>query len=137
MTERNNPDSPCIDICRLDPATQVCLGCYRTIEEIAGWMTYSVDQKAVIRSALPVRRIKYSIDEAATQDQMASKISNQRQRCGKCNAEFSCGLLTPGGQCWCANLPHVTPPIIPGNQCLCPKCLTDAVEKCASGGRKG
>ncbi|WP_299872934.1 DUF1289 domain-containing protein [uncultured Cocleimonas sp.] len=28
--------SPCIDICDLDDDS-ICLGCYRAIEEIAGW----------------------------------------------------------------------------------------------------
>ena len=28
--------SPCIDICELDEGS-ICLGCYRAIEEIAGW----------------------------------------------------------------------------------------------------
>ncbi len=29
--------SPCIDVCRMDPATGWCLGCRRTIDEIAAW----------------------------------------------------------------------------------------------------
>jgi predicted Fe-S protein YdhL (DUF1289 family) len=29
--------SPCINVCQLDPATGFCLGCRRTIEEIAAW----------------------------------------------------------------------------------------------------
>ncbi|MBI2769420.1 MAG: DUF1289 domain-containing protein [Burkholderiales bacterium] len=29
--------SPCIAICRMDPATEWCQGCFRTLEEIAGW----------------------------------------------------------------------------------------------------
>lgn len=136
MTEQNKSDSPCINVCRLDPVTQVCDGCYRTIEEIAGWMNYSDDQKAAIQSVLPARRIKYGADEVAMQDPMAPEISGQRKRCGRCNGEFSCGLSTPGGRCWCASLPHISPPIVTSDRCLCPKCLTDAIEKCASGSEK-
>lgn len=33
--------SPCIDICRLDPATGWCVGCGRTGDEIAAWLTMS------------------------------------------------------------------------------------------------
>lgn len=29
--------SPCISICRLDPVTQLCEGCFRTLDEIAEW----------------------------------------------------------------------------------------------------
>lgn len=129
MTERNKPDSPCINVCSLDPVTQVCVGCYRTIEEIAGWMTYTDDQRAAISHVLSARRTKYGTDEAATGNQMAPQSADRKRRCGRCNAEFRCGLLSPGGQCWCASLPHTSPPIVTSDKCLCPKCLTDAIEK--------
>ena len=29
--------SPCVSVCRMDDARKYCLGCLRTIEEIAGW----------------------------------------------------------------------------------------------------
>ncbi|MBL8699020.1 MAG: DUF1289 domain-containing protein [Alphaproteobacteria bacterium] len=29
--------SPCIAVCRLDPATGLCIGCGRSIDEIANW----------------------------------------------------------------------------------------------------
>ena len=29
--------SPCVAICRLDPVTRRCIGCGRTIDEIATW----------------------------------------------------------------------------------------------------
>ena len=29
--------SPCISICRMDPASGFCEGCLRTLPEIAGW----------------------------------------------------------------------------------------------------
>jgi predicted Fe-S protein YdhL (DUF1289 family) len=29
--------SPCISVCRMDPDTQLCQGCFRTLEEIAAW----------------------------------------------------------------------------------------------------
>ena len=29
--------SPCVSVCRMDPQTQHCLGCLRTLEEIAAW----------------------------------------------------------------------------------------------------
>jgi hypothetical protein len=99
-------------------------------------MVYSDDQKAAICSELPARRVKHGTDEVARQDQMAPEGWGQRQRCGRCNAEFSCGLLTPNGPCWCANLPRITPPIADYDGCLCPQCLTDAIEKFGSGGHK-
>lgn len=29
--------SPCISICRMDASGELCLGCLRTLEEIAAW----------------------------------------------------------------------------------------------------
>jgi len=37
--------SPCVNICILDSAGQYCTGCYRSIDEIASWGTYSDDEK--------------------------------------------------------------------------------------------
>jgi uncharacterized protein len=31
------PASPCINICRMDPDNEFCLGCFRTLDEIANW----------------------------------------------------------------------------------------------------
>jgi uncharacterized protein len=43
------PVSPCINVCTLD-AAGYCIGCYRTIEEIAGWRSLSAgEQRAVLR----------------------------------------------------------------------------------------
>jgi predicted Fe-S protein YdhL (DUF1289 family) len=29
--------SPCISVCRMDPASELCEGCWRTLDEIAAW----------------------------------------------------------------------------------------------------
>ncbi|MEP6792615.1 MAG: DUF1289 domain-containing protein [Ramlibacter sp.] len=29
--------SPCISVCRMEEASGLCGGCFRTLEEIAGW----------------------------------------------------------------------------------------------------
>lgn len=29
--------SPCVSVCRMSPQTQLCEGCFRTIDEIARW----------------------------------------------------------------------------------------------------
>jgi predicted Fe-S protein YdhL (DUF1289 family) len=40
--------SPCIGVCRLDAATQICVGCDRTIAEIAAWPSLSEAERAAI-----------------------------------------------------------------------------------------
>jgi uncharacterized protein len=46
-------ESPCIKVCVLD-ASNVCVGCGRTLEEIAGWSRMGVDEQrnACERAAL-------------------------------------------------------------------------------------
>jgi uncharacterized protein len=39
------PLSPCVAVCVMDPNTGFCRGCWRTIEEIAGWLSYGVEEK--------------------------------------------------------------------------------------------
>ena len=38
-------DSPCIDICQMDSESGLCVGCGRTIEEIANWSSYTNEKK--------------------------------------------------------------------------------------------
>jgi predicted Fe-S protein YdhL (DUF1289 family) len=47
--------SPCIKLCQMDPARGVCLGCCRTLDEIAGWGAMSEDQRDRIMAELPGR----------------------------------------------------------------------------------
>jgi predicted Fe-S protein YdhL (DUF1289 family) len=44
--------SPCVSVCRLDPATQLCVGCGRTIAEIAAWPSLSEAERRAIMARL-------------------------------------------------------------------------------------
>lgn len=46
--------SPCINICRLNE-NQICIGCYRTIKEIAEWTKYTDMEKQNIINLLASR----------------------------------------------------------------------------------
>ena len=48
--------SPCISVCAMDPAGVLCLGCYRTLDEIAVWSVLDADAKRAVLAALPARR---------------------------------------------------------------------------------
>ncbi|WP_082469791.1 DUF1289 domain-containing protein [Rhizobium sp. Leaf311] len=48
-------ETPCINICSLDPVDGLCDGCYRTIEEIMAWSGYSSQQRRRIMDDLPQR----------------------------------------------------------------------------------
>jgi hypothetical protein len=47
--------TPCILVCSIDMATGYCFGCGRTRDEIAGWMSYSDDERHGIMQLLPER----------------------------------------------------------------------------------
>lgn len=40
--------SPCIDVCKMNPRTELCDGCSRTIDEIAGWSSFDDTQKRAV-----------------------------------------------------------------------------------------
>ncbi|MGN6376860.1 MAG: DUF1289 domain-containing protein [Sphingomonas sp.] len=48
--------SPCVNICRIDQATQRCRGCARTTEEIARWTAMSAGERDRVMAALPSRK---------------------------------------------------------------------------------
>lgn len=48
--------SPCVSICTMDAAGTHCLGCFRTLDEIAAWSVLDADAKRAVLAALPVRR---------------------------------------------------------------------------------
>lgn len=47
--------TPCVKVCAVDGATGYCLGCRRTLPEIAGWARLSDEERAAIMAALPDR----------------------------------------------------------------------------------
>jgi uncharacterized protein len=48
--------SPCISVCEMDPASQLCRGCYRTLDEIAAWSVLDAHARRAIVDDLPARR---------------------------------------------------------------------------------
>ncbi|MGP1397991.1 MAG: DUF1289 domain-containing protein [Inquilinaceae bacterium] len=44
--------SPCVQVCRIDPATRTCEGCGRTGAEIAGWPYFDDDRKRAVLARL-------------------------------------------------------------------------------------
>ena len=46
-------ESPCVKICTLDARSGLCLGCGRTIDEIARWTAMSAAERARVMGELP------------------------------------------------------------------------------------
>jgi len=44
--------SPCVEICQLDPVSGMCLGCFRTMDEIASWIELTdIEKQSVLFNA--------------------------------------------------------------------------------------
>jgi predicted Fe-S protein YdhL (DUF1289 family) len=57
--------SPCRKQCQLHPIEKLCLGCFRTIDEIGRWTRYSDAKRQAITAELPARRQAREAREAA------------------------------------------------------------------------
>jgi predicted Fe-S protein YdhL (DUF1289 family) len=53
--QRNEVDSPCVQICVVHPQERICTGCYRSIDEITRWSKMSNDERAALVDELPSR----------------------------------------------------------------------------------
>jgi uncharacterized protein len=51
--------SPCNKVCILDPASGLCIGCFRTIDEIAAWGAFTEAERAAIVAELRARRERF------------------------------------------------------------------------------
>ncbi len=48
--------TPCVQVCIVDPESSLCLGCHRTLTEIAGWARLDEAARATLMEELPGRR---------------------------------------------------------------------------------
>jgi len=57
-------ETPCVKTCTLDPRSRLCLGCGRTIEEIARWTLMSTENRTLIMGQLAARLAAARLPEA-------------------------------------------------------------------------
>jgi predicted Fe-S protein YdhL (DUF1289 family) len=59
MTAASDPvPSPCIKVCVMDEANGVCIGCLRTLDEIAAWGALDAEAKRAILARIGERRTR-------------------------------------------------------------------------------
>jgi len=49
-------DSPCVKVCQMSPERGLCIGCWRTLDEIARWSIMRDEERARVLAALGERR---------------------------------------------------------------------------------
>ncbi|MBN9534429.1 MAG: DUF1289 domain-containing protein [Alphaproteobacteria bacterium] len=64
--------SPCINVCVMAPASGLCTGCGRTLDEIARWGGMNDGERTAIMAALPAR-LKTLAQKALAQKTLAPK----------------------------------------------------------------
>lgn len=62
-------ESPCIGVCRLDERVASCVGCKRTLSEIASWSRLSEVDKSRVLAAVEERQAIQTCDRTTEQDQ--------------------------------------------------------------------
>ena len=55
--------TPCVQVCQMDPQRGVCIGCCRTLAEIAGWSAMSDAERERVLAVLPERRARLNVGE--------------------------------------------------------------------------
>lgn len=53
--KREEIQSPCVKLCVVHPEERICVGCFRTIEEISRWSRLTHEERASIMADLPDR----------------------------------------------------------------------------------
>ena len=48
-------ETPCIAVCMIDPGTSLCLGCGRTLPEIARWPRMGTAERQAVMALLAAR----------------------------------------------------------------------------------
>ena len=53
--QRDEIESPCVKLCVVHPEARICVGCYRSIDEIGSWSRLPPEARREIMQALPAR----------------------------------------------------------------------------------
>jgi uncharacterized protein len=59
-------ETPCIAVCMIDPKTNLCLGCGRTLPEIARWHRMESAERLLVMAELPARMAEAGLVQVAT-----------------------------------------------------------------------
>jgi hypothetical protein len=57
--------TPCVNVCVVDGESGLCLGCYRTLAEVAGWARFSDAERHGIMAGLAARRSRIRPEKLA------------------------------------------------------------------------
>lgn len=53
--QRDEIESPCVKVCVVHPTERICVGCFRSLDEIARWGRMTVEERRAVMAELPSR----------------------------------------------------------------------------------
>ena len=54
--------SPCVGVCQINSKTKFCLGCWRSLREVAHWSRYSRTEKLAVVDSIKQRQADAGLD---------------------------------------------------------------------------
>lgn len=75
--------TPCVTICRIDPASGLCIGCGRSTGEIGAWVEMSEEARLALMARLPERFLldpRLAAARAAYDAVLAGRVRTGRRR---------------------------------------------------------
>jgi predicted Fe-S protein YdhL (DUF1289 family) len=54
--KRDEVQSPCVKLCVIHPEASICVGCHRSLDEIARWSRMTPDERIAVMTQLPGRK---------------------------------------------------------------------------------
>jgi predicted Fe-S protein YdhL (DUF1289 family) len=60
--------SPCVKVCIMDPQRDVCIGCARSLDEIARWGLMAESERDAVMAALPARRERLALPQISSKE---------------------------------------------------------------------
>jgi hypothetical protein len=71
--------TPCIRVCTIHEETALCLGCGRTLGEIASWSSYTDDGRIRVMAELPARLIALAARGLISSEDGSTEIKGRRR----------------------------------------------------------
>jgi predicted Fe-S protein YdhL (DUF1289 family) len=65
LTSTPSIATPCVQVCIVDGASGLCLGCFRTLAEIGAWSGLGEARRAAVMADLPARKGRIAPEKLA------------------------------------------------------------------------
>ena len=70
---RDEIESPCVRLCAVHPETRRCVGCHRTLDEIADWSRMTPEDRRAVMAELPARAAESRVRRGGRAGRVARK----------------------------------------------------------------